>query len=356
MASTTAILPFSGEAPFAAPWETSGVTDPERARNGTSAIETTDLTRSFPTGVAVDSLSLSVAAGEVLALLGPNGAGKTTTARLLNGVLRADRGSARVLGLDPATDGVALRRRTGVLTEVAGLDERLTARENLEFSARARGLPRADAARRAGELLDRFGMGGRADSRVQGFSTGQRKRVALARALLHDPELLFLDEPTSGLDPTATRQVLELIESLAARGRTVVLCTHFLAEAGKLADRVAILHRGRLRAAGTTDEIAASLWDGLDLDLDLGRPADGPVVDAVRGLAGVRSVESTPSGMRAVVAGRDDVPRVVAAVVSLEAPVYAATPRAPTLEDVYFAVEAQFATDEPVADDDEVVR
>jgi ABC-2 type transport system ATP-binding protein len=322
----------------------------------TSAIETADLTRSFPTGVAVDSLTLSVARGEVLALLGPNGAGKTTTARLLNGVLRPDRGGALVLGLDPSVDGVALRRRTGVLTEVAGLDERLTAKENLEFSARARGLPGAEASKRAMELLDQFGMAERAEVRVQGFSTGQRKRVALARALLHDPELLFLDEPTSGLDPTATRQVLELIESLAARGRTVVLCTHFLAEAGKLADRVAILHRGRLRAAGTTAEIAARMWEGLPVDLDLGRRAHDGLLDAVRAVEGVRSAEASADGARVVVTGRADVPRVVAAVVSLEVPVYASIPRPATLEDVYFAVEARYAAAEPVAADDEVVR
>ena len=172
----------------------------------------------------------------MLALLGPNGAGKTTTMRLLNGVLLPDGGRARVLGLDPWTQGEELRRRTGVLTENAGLDERFTALENLEFVGRLRGMSEAEARRRGGELLERFDMGHRADVKVQGFSTGQRKRVALARALLHDPELLFLDEPTSGLDPAATRDVVDLIGSLAAdRGRTVVLCTHFLGEAGRLA-------------------------------------------------------------------------------------------------------------------------
>ena len=182
----------------------------------------------------------------MLALLGPNGAGKTTTVRLLNGILTPDRGRATVLGLDPATQGDDVRRRTGVLTENAGLDERLTARENLELTGRMRGLDRAWAARRTAELLERFGMADRADIVVQGFSTGQRKRVALARALLHDPEVLFLDEPTSGLDPAATRDVIDLIGALATEhGRTVVLCTHFLGEAGRLADRMAVLHRGR---------------------------------------------------------------------------------------------------------------
>ena len=199
----------------------------------TAAIETDDLTRSFPSGVALDGLTLSVQPGEVLALLGPNGAGKTTTVRLLNGILTPDRGRATVLGLDPAVDGDEVRRRTGVLTEHAGLDERLTARENLELTgadARASTARGRRGARRAARAL-RHGRPGRLT--VQGTSTGQRKRLALARALLHDPEVLFLDEPTSGLDPAATRDVIDLIGALATEhGRTVVLCTHFLGEAG----------------------------------------------------------------------------------------------------------------------------
>ena len=159
-----------------------------------------------------------------------------------------------MLGIDPAVDGDAVRRRTGVLTEHAGLDERLTARENLELTGRMRGLDRTWAARRTMDLLERFGMADRADLPVQGTSTGQRKRLALARALLHDPEVLFLDEPTSGLDPAATRDVIDLIGALATNhGRTIVLCTHFLGEAGRLADRMAVLHQrraARLRPTG----------------------------------------------------------------------------------------------------------
>ena len=217
-------------------------------------------------GVALDGLTLDVQQGEVLALLGPNGAGKTTTVRLLNGILRPDRGRALVLGLDPTVDPNGVRRRTGVLTEHAGLDERLTARENLVLTGRMRG-PRPALAwsSRTDELLERFGMADRADLTVQGTSTGQRKRLALARALLHDPDVLFLDEPTSGLDPSATRDVIDLIGSLATEhGRTVVLCTHFLGEAGRLANRMAVLDRGVLHAFGRPEEIAADLWDGVD--------------------------------------------------------------------------------------------
>jgi ABC-2 type transport system ATP-binding protein len=311
------------------------------------AIETTDLTRSFPSGVAVDGLTLHVPQGEVLALLGPNGAGKTTTVRLLNGILRADRGAARVLGLDPAVDGDAVRRRTGVLTEHAGLDERLTARENLELTGRMRGLDRAFSRRRTDELLERFGMADRADVVVQGTSTGQRKRLALARALLHDPDVLFLDEPTSGLDPAATRDVIELIGSLATEhGRTVVLCTHFLGEAGRLANRMAVLHRGVLHAFGRPDEIAAEMWQGLDAHLDLGAPIDEDALALLRAVSGVHAVAPSPFGAVARVTDRGVVPHLVRALVELGRPVFGATAASPTLEDVYFAVEARIAAAE----------
>ena len=310
----------------------------------TAAIETHDLTRSFPSGTALDGLTLSVQPGEVLALLGPNGAGKTTTVRLLNGILAPDRGRATVLGLDPAVDGDAVRRRTGVLTEHAGLDERLTARENLELTARMRGIDRVWAARRTMDLLERFGMADRADVTVQGTSTGQRKRLALARALLHDPDVLFLDEPTSGLDPAATRDVIDLIGALATEhGRTIVLCTHFLGEAGRLADRMAVLHKGVLHAFGRPEDIAADLWDGVDAELDLGQPVDAATSAAIEQLPGVVRVASLPNGALVRLDRRDDVPGVVRVLVERGVPVYGASARPPSLEDVYFAVEARIA-------------
>ena len=309
----------------------------------TAAIEATGLTRSFASGLALDDLTLEVQRGEVLALLGPNGAGKTTTVRLLNGVLNPDRGSSRVLGLDPTVDGDDVRRRTGVLTESAGLDERLTARENLQFAGRIRGFNRVDAERRSDELLGRFGMSDRANDQVQGFSTGQRKRLALARALLHDPEVLFLDEPTSGLDPTATRDVVELIGSLATeQGRTVIVCTHFLGEAGRLAHRMAVLHRGRLQAFGRPDELAAELWTGLEAELDLGAPIDERALALVQAVDGVTGATPSMDGVHVRVRDRDVVAVVVATLVGREVPVYSAVPRTPTLEDVYFAIEERF--------------
>jgi ABC-2 type transport system ATP-binding protein len=313
----------------------------------TAAIRTQDLTRSFPSGVALDGLTLEVPQGEVLALLGPNGAGKTTTVRLLNGILVADRGRAEVLGLDPAVDAEAVRRRTGVLTEHAGLDERLTARENLVLTARMRGLDRAWSERRSADLLERFGMTERADVPVQGTSTGQRKRLALARALLHDPDVLFLDEPTSGLDPAATRDVIELIGALASEhGRTVILCTHFLGEAGRLADRMAVLHLGVLHAFGRPQEIAAELWDGMDAQIDLGAPISPSSADALRNERGVIAVAPTPTGVNVRVTDREVVPLLVRHLVTLGETVYGAVAQPPTLEDVYFAVEARIAAAE----------
>jgi ABC-2 type transport system ATP-binding protein len=315
-------------------------------------IQTHELSRAFASGPALDGLTLSVAAGEVLALLGPNGAGKTTTVRLLNGVLTPDSGWSRVLGFDPVAEGDEVRRRTGVLTENAGLDDRLTSRENLVFTARLRGFSAADSRRRADDLLARFGMADRADDLTQGFSTGQRKRVALARALLHDPEVLFLDEPTSGLDPAGTRDVIELIQSLAGEGRTIVLATHFLGEAGRLADRMAVLHRGELRAFGRPDDLAAQIWDGVAATIDLGRPADPSVLATIASVPGTAEVTATTGparvgsddvgqGATCRVADREVLPRIVAALAAHDVAVYQIVSHAPTLEDVYFELESR---------------
>jgi ABC-2 type transport system ATP-binding protein len=304
------------------------------------AIETVDLARSFRGRAALDGLTLEVAGGEVVALLGPNGAGKTTAVRLLDGVLRPDRGRCRVLGLDPARQGPVLRRRTGVVTERAGLDDRLTARENLSTVAAVRGLRGPAVGRRIEEVLERLGVAGRADEAVQGASTGQRKRIALARALLHQPDVLFLDEPTSGLDPAAGREVVALVASLAReQGAAVVLCTHVLAEAEQLAGRVAVLARGRLLAFGRPRELSAALWPGLGVDVDLGGPCPADVLADLGATPGVAGAVATPAGLRLRVEDPGSVPGVVAELVRRGRPVHAVVPRAASLEDVYFALQ-----------------
>jgi ABC-2 type transport system ATP-binding protein len=173
------------------------------------------LSRHFGEVVAVDHLELEVYPGEVFGFLGHNGAGKTTTVRLLNGVLAPDGGTVRVLDLDPVDDGPALRRRTGVLTETPSLDERLTGRENLEIYAELYDVLRAKVPGRVSFLLETFELDHRADDKVGGYSRGMKQRLALARALLHEPEILFLDEPTAGLDPVATRRVHDMVTRLS---------------------------------------------------------------------------------------------------------------------------------------------
>ena len=298
------------------------------------------ITRSFDDGIAVDHLSFEVPRGSVLALLGNNGAGKTTTIRLLNGVLRPDSGTCRVLGLDPTTRGTDVRRRTGVVTENAGLDDRLTARENLAIAARLRGMRPAVARARVDDLLERFDMTSHADQACQGFSTGQRRRIALARALVHDPELLFLDEPTSGLDPAGARAVMDLIETSARdRGRTIVLCTHFLSEAGTSADLMAVMHRGRLVSFGRPETLAAERWPGLEVHLDLGASPSLRVGQALLDHHAVTAMMPVADGAVINVRGREDIPAVVALVVGLGATVYGTHARPKGLEDLYFAVQ-----------------
>src|SRR5258705_60131 len=180
------------------------------------------LVRRFGDLTALNDLSFEVAHGEVFGFLGHNGAGKTTTIRILNGVLAASEGSVRVLGLDPITDGRALRLRTGVLTENPSLDERLSARENLQFYADLNEVPRDQVKARIDELLADFDLSDRDKEKVGGYSKGMKQRLALARPLLHNPEIIYLDEPTSGLDPVAALHVRRLIVRLSQQeGRTI---------------------------------------------------------------------------------------------------------------------------------------
>jgi ABC-2 type transport system ATP-binding protein len=299
------------------------------------------LTRRFGDLTAVDNLQLEVHAGEVLGFLGHNGAGKTTTVRLLNGVLTPTSGSARVLGLDPAVNGAELRRRTGVLTETPSVDERLTASENLTIYAELYGVSENSVAKRVTELLEVFQLSDRAGDRVSGFSRGMKQRLALARALLHEPELLFLDEPTSGLDPVSTRQVHTLIRDLSRDGgHTVFLCTHNLEEAQRLCDRVAVLEQGRVVALGTPAELARDLGQGVRLELETTSRAVATALRILEGFPDARDITRTeiPTVLSLALPIRDHIPQLVARLVAADVPLFRITPQEPTLEDVYFAL------------------
>jgi ABC-2 type transport system ATP-binding protein len=208
------------------------------------------LGKRFGARVAVADLDLDAAAGEIVGLLGPNGAGKTTTVRMLAGLIAPSSGGAEVCGLRVGPESDAIRGRVGILTETPGLYDHLDPVDNLAFFAELYDVPSGQVGRRIGDLLERFALAERAHDPVGSFSKGMRQKVALARALLHEPEVLFLDEPTSGLDPEAARSVRELILEQAAAGRTVLLCTHNLDEAARLCRRVCVI-RGRL--LGTTE-------------------------------------------------------------------------------------------------------
>jgi ABC-2 type transport system ATP-binding protein len=309
--------------------------------NSNIAFVTDGLTRHFGEVVAVDHLTLEVQAGEVFGFLGHNGAGKTTTVRMLNGVLAPTSGTARVLGLAPVEQGPALRRRTGVLTETPSLDERLTGRENLEIYAALYGIRRREIAARVKELMEVFQLDGRADEKASDYSKGMKQRLAIARALIHRPQLLFLDEPTSGLDPVATRQVHEMITHLSHdEDRTVFLCTHNLDEAQKLCDRVAVLEHGKVVALGTAAELARRLGRSQRLELQV---APGDEETALRLLQEAPGVSAHREDSTIVAAGAEwaAIPGLVTSLVSAGVRIYRVAPQEASLEDTYFALQTE---------------
>ena len=305
-------------------------------------ITTHNLTRRFGETLAVDRLNLEVYPGEVFGYLGHNGAGKTTTVRLLNGVLDPTSGSAQVLGLSPVSDGPALRRQTGVLTETPSLEERLTARENLQIYADLYGIPEEKVAGRIAEMLEFFELADRAEEKVGGYSKGMKQRLALARALLHDPQIIFLDEPTTGLDPVTTRRVHELITHLSrVEARTVFMATHNLNEAQRLCDRVAVLEHGRVIALGTPEALAHQIVHTQRLEIEVSLESLELAEQFMQSKLGLR-VDHSQNGTLAV-AGvhKQEIPDLVAGLVSAGVRLYRINPQEPSLEDVYFALHAQ---------------
>jgi len=304
-------------------------------------IQTLSLTRRFGEKNAVDHITLDVQAGEIFGFLGHNGAGKTTSVRLLNGVLEPSFGSARVLGLDPQTEGPALRAQTGVLTETPSLDERLTGRDNLCFYADLYSVPRADVQGRVAALLDEFELADRAHEKVGGYSKGMKQRLALARALLHKPQVLFLDEPTAALDPIAARHVHALVKNLARRaGCTVFLCTHNLMEAQKLCDRVAVMEHGRLVALGTPAELTRQYVKHLDVDLEVDPTQTEVALQALREFPNllIGPPKQEQDILTLTLCGWDAIPVLISGLVQKGLRVYRLAPQEVNLEQVYFAL------------------
>ena len=222
---------------------------------------------------ALTDLNLAVPARNITVLLGPNGAGKTTAIRMITGALDPDAGSVRVFGLDPSVDGEEVRRRCGVVSAKPALYDRLSGWDNLAYSAELYGLGRGErAGGRIRAAAARFGIEHALDQQVGGYSTGMKTRLALARSVLHEPDLLLFDEPTSGLDPESSYAVLEMIREMTADGATVVMCTHLLLEAEGLADQVVVLEDGADILSGTPAELTKRFWPGAVVSLDAEDP------------------------------------------------------------------------------------
>ncbi|GAB4576447.1 MAG: ABC transporter ATP-binding protein [Anaerolineae bacterium] len=233
------------------------------------------LTKDFGTFRAVDEVSLEVEAGTVLALLGPNGAGKTTTVRMLTSILQPTAGRAEVAGFDVVAQPVQVRQHVGVLTEQHGLYERMKALEYLDFFARLYHLPDDRRRERPRRLMERFGLGDALDRRLGEFSKGMKQKLALVRAMLHDPPVLLLDEPTSAMDPQSAKLVRDAILEMQRDERTFIITTHNLTEAQMLADRIAIIRQGRIIAQGTFESLSRTFVGVPLMELRLAQPLNG---------------------------------------------------------------------------------
>jgi ABC-2 type transport system ATP-binding protein len=302
-----------------------------------SAVEVVGLERAFGDGFkAVDGIDLAVAPGEVYGFLGPNGAGKTTTVRMLVTLLRPTGGYARVAGFDVATQPGAVRQRIGVALQEAALDLLMTGRELMELQATLHGIPRKSVAARAADLIERVGLSQAAERRVATYSGGMRRRLDLAMALIHAPEVLFLDEPTTGLDPTSRSTLWDEVRRLRDEGTTVFLTTQYLEEADQLADRVGIIDHGQIVAEGTPAALKAEVGrPHLDItlsgdapDVELAARAVAPYGDLCDPTAGVHvalRVESGAAAMAPVVRALDEAGFTVEGIELVR----------PTLDDVF---------------------
>jgi ABC-2 type transport system ATP-binding protein len=305
-------------------------TPPTEVQN---VVELNDVWRSFGDVVALQDLDLVVPRGRITVLLGPNGAGKTTAIRVITGALEPDRGTVTAFGLDPARHGREIRRRCGVVSAKPALYDRLSGHDNLDYAARLYGLG-AGADRQIHEAATRFGIQDSLDHQVGGYSTGMKTRLALARSVLHEPDLLLFDEPTSGLDPESSAAVLDLIRKMTSEGRTVVMCTHLLVEAEGLADSVVMLENGADLLAGAPDQLTQQLWPGFMVRIDA---EDRGALDRLAERDGVMSYERNG---QAVLQLEDltHVPDIIAELTGAGIRLTRVEPHEPTLEDLYFEV------------------
>jgi ABC-2 type transport system ATP-binding protein len=304
---------------------------------GANAIEAEGLSKSYGNGVqALDGLSFAVPEGTVFGLLGPNGAGKSTTVKILTTLAHPDGGRARVAGFDVLGEPARVRESIGVVSQSGGLDQEATGRENLRLQGQVFGMGGRELERRIGELLEQFGLGDAGDRLVRECSGGMRRRLDVAQALVHRPRVLFLDEPTTGLDPEVRAEMWEEIERLRGAGLTVLLTTHYLEEADRLAAELAIVDRGKVVAEGSPDELKRGLQgDAIHVELGVGRAEDA-VRAALAPVAGLGEILVDDRSLHARAEdGARTVPAVLAALEGAGLEVASVTVARPSLDDVY---------------------
>ncbi|MEX2292160.1 MAG: ABC transporter ATP-binding protein [Acidimicrobiales bacterium] len=292
--------------------------------------------KAFGPNLALSSLHLAVPQGQITVLLGPNGAGKTTAIRMITGAFTPDAGTVRVFGLDPAIEGDHVRSRCGVVSAKPSLYDRLNGWDNLRYSAELHGLGRGAAVdARIAESAGRFGIDAALNAQVGSYSTGMKTRLALARSVLHRPEVLLYDEPTSGLDPESSHAVLELIREMTGDGSTVVMCTHLLLEAEGLADQVVVLQDGADIVTGSPGELTRQYWPHHVVRIGAEDPAG---LDVLEIQPGVLAYERANGLATVEIDVAERVPDLVIALSAARVRVTRVEPHEPTLEDLYFAV------------------
>jgi ABC-2 type transport system ATP-binding protein len=320
----------------------------------TPAVHASGLVKEFGDLRAVDCIDLEVSQGEILGVLGPNGAGKTTMLRMLATLLPIDAGEARIFGVDAAREPHRVRQLIGVTGQYASVDENLTASENLWLFGRLQGLRSADARATARRLLEQFGLEEATDRPLSQFSGGMRRRLDLAASLITRPPLIFLDEPTTGLDPRTRGQMWDTIRGLVAEGCTVLLTTQYLDEADQLADRIAVIDRGRKVAQGTPDELKASVGSST-LQLQLAPGTDQTLAcDIVRRVLGSEPVLTPEAGrINAPLTVADRAADVLIALREAAMAIASVSVDKPTLDEVFLAITGHdTAQDDPTEHDE----
>jgi ABC-2 type transport system ATP-binding protein len=304
------------------------------------AIETKNLTKKYKETVAVDNLNISIEQGEIFGLLGPNGAGKTTTLRMLSCLISPSSGSSKVAGFDITIEPSKVRKAIGILTESPSLYERLTAYENMDFFAEAYGLTdAAERKKRIEELLSFLGLSDRMNDKVSTFSKGMKQKLAIARSIVHKPEILLLDEPTSNLDPEAAKEIRDMISALSQKEkRTVILCTHHLEDAEKICNRVMIMNKGKSIAVGTPDELREKIAGQPSIEVIL-KSVNFEMLDALKKSDIVKGLDVTEDRLIMKVDSISEAtPKIVRLLVEAGGMILSVNVLRPSLEEAYLRI------------------